>query len=74
MKDYWILTIVVVSSIFIGLALHFYQKSIQLEDLAGQLSDIIRMHKDHECPTLSEDIDCILEEDTIRLKKHVYCY
>lgn len=48
-------------------------KNSQVADIAGQFSDIIRLHKDGGCPSLQSDIDCILDNDSI-LANYVYCY
>ena len=48
-------------------------KSNHVADIAGQFSDIIRLHKDGGCPSLQSDIDCILDNDSI-LANYVYCY
>ena len=42
-------------------------------DTAGMFSDIIRMHQDHSCPTIEEDIEIILDNSE-SLNNYAYCY
>lgn len=47
-------------------------------DTAGLFSDIIRMHWDNDCPYIKEDIELILDADSLTATKilgnYAYCY